>query len=124
MKRRASDAPFHRSYWDQAVTRRNLVLGFMLTSMMFAIALGWTIRVQDEVQSNQCHVLNRLAETKLFIRGFLRQSGPDDATEATRYRVADRELSEGIVSLERDIIDTSRCDLFRSLAERDRTGEK
>lgn len=75
------------------------------------------IVTQDIVVRNQCEVLNRLAETKVFIRGFLEASDPDSPEDAARFQVADQHLTEGIRALIRDVKRTPNCVLFPELRD-------
>lgn len=116
---------------DERKLPRRVFIAFVLLAITNAGALGYTLRTNEEVDStqdsiielqvvlsgNQCHILNRLAETKVFIRAFLEESEPETAADARRFLLADRDLTEGIRALIRDIRETPRCALLEELRD-------
>lgn len=98
------------------MSRRDLVIAFIVTALVSGIAVGYTLAIQRIVRSNQCDVLNRLAETKVFMRGFLRESTPDADDDPKRFKTADRHLTEGVRDLREDVRRTPGCDLFPQLS--------
>lgn len=80
------------------------------------------VRVTSTVRSNQCDILNRLAETKLFIRSFLEEALRVDgdtmpARKRKRYEEGIKDLSIGIDSLKTDIRRLPWCPLFPELED-------
>lgn len=136
-----------QNWWGQPLPRRDLLIGFLAVGAMTLVVGVYVLYTQRELEgtqaalvenqralvaaqaviadnervtrTNQCDVLNRLAETKVFIRGFLRESEPDSPKDAGRFQVAETQLSEGIAALLRDIRRTPGCKLFPNLAGQD-----
>lgn len=139
-----NDRRRHPRFWNAPVPRWQLLAAYVLITVAAFIGfdrseqadqkltqtLATVQRAEDRtaktaeiVKSNQCEVLNRLAETKLFIRDFLRAEGqdPDEPLspgELSRFDEADRRLTEGIGALENDVKTLSGCQLFEILSSR------
>jgi hypothetical protein len=110
---------------NRLATRWSALVGAVLALLVVGVTgavvhfQAAQISTERTVRVNQCEVLNRLAETKLFIRDFLRENAtPDNPAEARRFALADEHLSTGINSLVDNVQRLDGCAVFPILARR------
>jgi hypothetical protein len=96
---------------------RRVFIAFLVLAATNAGALLYAYRQQVVVSENQCSALNRLAETKLFIRNILVRTGAGERVELEH-------LTVGINALEARVHRLDGCKLFEFIDRRDRSVDK
>lgn len=99
MKRPAGSRITSREYWDCPVSRKNLVVSFILSALLFAGVAWEGIKQQALIRDNQCDNINRLGETKLFMLNILERRGSGTVEELSHLRDGVRVLAENAAKL-------------------------
>lgn len=106
------------SFLQQPVTRRDILIAFVITCVFFSATVIYGLHVQGIVVDNQCDSLNRQAETKLFLYETIERSGAGrtrtEAQEELRITLL-TELTIGIKELTDNADKLKNCVIYPKL---------